>query len=87
MKTRPQEEAFDPSLELDLLNVPEREVYACMLYEYARESKSMLAGAKEIEDWTFQHTSDFSIPSYLLLWRINPSIAVILANLAPKPNL
>jgi hypothetical protein len=82
-----QENAFDPSLELDLLNVPKHELYACTLYEYGRESESIMPLAREMQDLTFMHTSDFSTAPYLPMHSINAELAVILANLAPKPHL
>jgi len=84
MKTGPQENAF---ADLDLLNVAKHELHACTLYEYGRESDSITALAREMQDLTFRHTSDFSTPPYPKLHGINAGLAVILANLAPKPNL
>jgi hypothetical protein len=87
MKTGAQENAFDPFSDLDLLNVTKQELHACTLYEYGRESDSIIALAREMQDLTFEHTSDFSTPPYLPLHSINAELAVILANLAPKPHL
>lgn len=85
MKIGPQENAFDPSPDLDLLNVPKQELYACTLYEYGRESESIMALAREMQDLTFMHTS--STAPYRPMHSINGELAVILANLAPKPHL
>jgi hypothetical protein len=84
MKTGAQENAFDPFSDLDLLNVTKQELHACTLYEYGRESDSIIALAREMQDLTFEHTSDFSTPPYLPLHSINAELAVILANLAPN---
>jgi hypothetical protein len=82
----PECERLNPP-DLDLLNVPEHELYACTLYEYGRESDSIMALAREMQDLTFMHTSDLSTAPYLPMHSINAELAVILANLAPKPHL
>jgi hypothetical protein len=56
MKIGPQENAFDPSSDLDLLNVAKHELYACTLYEYGRESESVIALAREMQDLTFEQS-------------------------------
>jgi hypothetical protein len=49
--------------------------------EYGRESESITALAREMQDLTFMHTSDFSTAPYLPMHSKNPELAVILANL------
>ena len=65
----------------DFSSIPPGELKACFLYEYARESQTILAIAKGMEGYEYMHFSDQFEPNFMKLGRHNYECAVLLANI------
>jgi len=74
--------------EWDFSNIPPGELKACFLYEYARESPTILAFAREMEGYEYTDYSDQSEPNfYKLAHRHNYDCAVLLADIGLELKL
>src|SRR5882724_3735019 len=66
--------------EWNFSSIPPGELKACFLYEYARESQTILAIAKGMEGYQYTDFSDQFEPNFMKLGRRNYDCAVLLAN-------
>ena len=73
--------------EWDFSKVPPGELKACFLYEYARESPTILAIVREMEGYQYTDFSDQFEPSFIQLRRHNYECAILLANIGPDLKL
>lgn len=73
--------------EWDFSHIPAVELKACFLYEYARESQTILALAKGMEGYEYTDSSDYSEPNFFALTRRNHECAILLAHVGPDLNL
>jgi len=67
--------------EWDFSTIPPGELKACFLYEYARESPTILAIAQEMEGYQYTDFSDQLEPNFRQLRRHNDKCAILLANI------
>jgi hypothetical protein len=73
--------------EWDFSHIPAAELKACFLYEYARESQTILALAKGMEGYEYTDSSDYSEPNFFALTGRNHDCAILLAHVGPDLNL
>jgi len=73
--------------EWDFSSIPVSELKACFLYEYARESRTVLAIAQGMEGYEYTDFSDQFEPNFMRLGRHNYECAVLLANIGPDLKL
>ena len=82
-----KQEESDFRKEWDFSSIPPGELKACFLYEYARESQTILAIAQGMEGYQYTDFSDQFEPNFMKLGRHNYDCAVLLANVGPDLKL
>jgi hypothetical protein len=80
-------EEFEFRKEWDFRDLPLNELEGCFLYEYARESRTILDLAKGLEGEPYIDGSDWSGPILHPLMCINGPLSQLLAGLVPDVNL